>query len=216
MKVGVDGVLLGAWATEEHPNHILDIGTGSGIIALMLAQRFKDATITAIEPNTKAHQQAQQNFAENKLGLDINLVQSTLQKFSTAQKFDLIVSNPPFFKQEVPSGNQDRDEARQAKHLPLSDLFFFAKKHLSKDGSIHLIYPSENSKEVINSAESNQLFLKEKMIIIPAEGKISKRTLFSFSFVDQKAVEAQIVIEKERNHFTEEYIALTKEFYLNF
>ena len=140
MKVGVDGVLTGAWATHESPNTILDIGTGSGLIALMLQQRFPTATVFAIEPNSNAFQQAQGNFKTN--AANIHLLQESLQNSHFLQKFDLIVTNPPFFKENVASNDLNRDEARQEKFLPLNELLKICTSLLEPDGKLVFIYPT--------------------------------------------------------------------------
>lgn len=216
MKIGVDGVLLAAWSQIDSPEFILDIGTGSGVIASILQQRFPKSSIDAIEPNAIAFQQAKENFKLLPFSNPIHVFQSKLQNFEKNVAYDLIVSNPPFFKEEVSSGDENRDEARQAKFLPLDSFFEKTAALLSKNGVFNFIYPTSDCATILEKSKQHNFNLIRQTTILPTPEKPSKRTLFSFSKQKHTPVTDQLIIEFERGEFTNEYKELTKEFYLNF
>lgn len=216
MKVGVDGVLIGSWAKHHNPATILDIGTGSGLIALMLQQRYPSATITGIEPNVNAYQQALGNFKNSNFKHQPIVKQTSLADFNSIEKFDLIVSNPPFFKEAVSSDNNDRDQARQASFLPLDEIFDFANKHLSPTGTLNLVYPTNDLKQIETIATHYQLSIKRLCTILPNVEKPSKRILIELGLSPSTTEKETILIETSRHQYSNEYKDLTKDFYLNF
>ena len=145
MKVGVDGVLIGAWTDINNPGNILDIGTGSGLISLMMQQKYTNASITAIEPNYLAFKEAQENFKSYDSNNKPKIILSKLEDLNTSKLFDLIISNPPFFDELVTSGDINRDQARQAVFLPLEEFIEGSAKILSKTGFFNFIYPTHKT-----------------------------------------------------------------------
>jgi len=214
MKVGTDGVLLGAWAGTTAPEKILDIGTGTGLIALMLAQRFPEASITAIEPNEDALSDARLNFENSPFSERLNLIHSNLEHFRTEIEFDLIVSNPPFFTNSLISENKGRTEARHNLSLS-SEALAKATELLSEDGKMSVIYPTETYQSFNQSMQSIGFKVERKTEVKPTQEKGFHRVLAEFGRDANQRDEAELVIEKYGRHqYSEEYIQLTENFYL--
>lgn len=214
MKVGTDGVLLGAWAPATKANHILDVGTGTGLIALQMAQRNHYAMVTAIEIDASAATQAKENVDSSPWADRINVICSDFRDFQSEIKFDLIVSNPPYFMDALKCPNKQRNMARHTGGLNYDSLFRHAARLLLKDGVISIIIPAEVESAVIDAAWNHRLIPSNCMRVITKPGKPCKRVLLTFSFQYKEYVEESICIEVEHNFYTPEYIALTKDFYL--
>ena len=216
MKVGTDGVLLGAWASANNPNNILDIGTGTGLISLMLAQRYK-ANITAIDIDRDSFLQSTENLRNSPWADKLNSLQISLQEFAKTcnTKFDLIVSNPPYFDNSLKSIDDKRTKARHTDTLSFSDLVTNAKKLLDKDGIFSVIIPSETEILFCNIAKNNNLFCIKKTYIKPTPNKPAKRILLQFSMIETKLIISELIVEITRHNYTVDYINLTKDFYLN-
>lgn len=213
MKVGTDGVLLGAWASADNPERILDIGTGSGLIALMLAQRFPDAMITGIEIDKAAAEEAKDNFERSPFRDRLNVVHSSIQDFQTNEKFDLIVSNPPFFEWTHPT-ESSRNTARQQSELTFEELLFHSVRLFSKNAAACYIIPFENETDFSDRAKELNLFPQKLTRIRGNENTPIKRSLLKLSDKPVTPVTDELIIELARNVYTEDYISLTKEFYL--
>lgn len=214
MKVGTDGVLLGAWAPAAKAKHILDVGTGTGLIALQMAQRNQYAMVTAIEIDASAATQAKENVDNSPWADRINVICSDFRDFQSEIKFDLIVSNPPYFMDALKCPNKQRNMARHTGGLNYDLLFRNAAHLLLKDGVISIIVPAEVERAVIDAAWDHKLIPSNCMRVITKPGKPCKRVLFTFSFQYKEYVEENLCIEVEHNNYTPEYIALTKDFYL--
>lgn len=216
MKVGTDGVLLGAWASCENVGKILDVGSGTGLISIMLAQRNAHCEIVGLEIEEDAYNQSVDNVSASPWSDRISILHDSLQKFSEGnnEKFDLIVSNPPFFSNSEKASNSKRTLARHTDRLSFEDLVFFSEKRLSSEGVFSLIIPIEVSDEFIFLANENKLFLNRKTIVHPNFIRPAKRVLLEFSRTKYPFVENSLTIEIERHIYTEEYIRLTKDFYL--
>ncbi len=177
MKVGTDGVLLGAWCPlKSKPNKILDIGTGTAIIAMMVAQRNSTATITAIEIDEKALIDANFNVENCPWANRIKIIQRSLQEFTPTLKFDSIISNPPFFENSLKSNSGGKIKARHTDSLHYSDILNFASNHLSKIGVLHLILPVENAEKCIETAIEGGFYLKRICKVQPVPHKNAHRT----------------------------------------
>ncbi len=217
MKVGTDGVLLGAWADFTGCRSILDVGTGSGLIALMAAQRTSLAKITAVEVDSDAARQAAENVGNSSFKDRITLFPLSFQDFvsSTTGKFDAVVCNPPFFVNSLPSPDVKRTEARHADLLTLNDLFELSKKLLSGTGTLSLIYPFQERAEIMSVAERHDLFLWRETIVYPTPTAPPKRILWQFSVEKPEYVNRNgLIMEEERHVYTPEFCQLTKDFYL--
>lgn len=213
MKIGTDGVLLGAWVNAENPQKILDIGTGTALILLMLAQRFPDSELTGIEIDENAFEEAEFNISQSKFHDRCEVFHSSLQEFNSEEKFDLIVSNPPFFEL-THKENSSRNTARQQSDLTFKELILNAEKHLSSNGKFAVIIPFESEKYFINLASNFNLFPTKITRVKGNENASFKRSLLLFSRNEMEAEIDELIIEISRNIYTEEYISLTKDFYL--
>lgn len=216
MKVGVDGVILGAYARVTNPCNILDIGTGSGLIALMLQQAYPNSDIYALEPNEVAFEQAKANFNQSPFRSNPYIIATTLQDFTPAKRFDLIVCNPPFYKENVSSQDANRDQARMSKFLPLSELIQKAKQLLSNSGYFYFIYPSSEEEKIDNEIKKAELYTNSKLYIYPKRTKNHNRIIYKVSKHILKFRTEELIIETARHDYTKDYITLTKPYYLNF
>jgi tRNA1Val (adenine37-N6)-methyltransferase len=220
MKVGTDGVLLGAWCNvDDYPDTILDIGSGTGVIALMLAQRSDAMTIDAVEVDENAYEQTVANFEESDWGDRLFCYSSTFQSFATEiaeeeETYNLIVSNPPFYTDDFESDNGARNKARFTSALSFEELLSGVSKILSSDGIFALIIPAKEKDNFINLAEKSNLFLNRVCSVQGNPTSEIKRALLEFSFHQKTIIEEHLIIEKERHQYTKEYINLSKDFYL--
>ena len=214
MKVGTDGVLLGAWATLYTGNQILDIGSGTGLISLMLAQRFSDAFIAAVELDTAAYNQAKENFLNSKFRNQLKIHHLPIQELEETTKFDLIVSNPPFFIGNDRVEFDARKKARQQETLTFEELLLKSARLLDEKGSACYIIPYDLESNFLEIAESLQLFPSKILHVKGNYEAETKRSLIELKFNAQELEEDELIIEIERHQYTQEYINLTKEYYL--
>lgn len=218
MKVGTDAVLLGSWVNTSNAKTILDIGTGTGIIALMLAQK-SDAAIDAIDIDKNAFVQASENIAGCKWHERIQIHHISLQQYSTecAHKYDLIVSNPPYFVDSSKALEESRTNARHTDQLPFAGLLNGVLNLLNPTGSFYVILPTKESLVFRDMAEEQNLFLTKLTRVITLADRPEKRLLMQFEFTKKTVEENSITIEKDERHsYTDEYKELTKDYYLAF
>lgn len=213
MKVGTDGVLLGAWTDVSTSKRILDIGTGSGLVALMLAQRC-DASITAIDIDADAVKQAQINIEASSWKERMEVFHTDLCDFSPQCLFDTIVSNPPYFVDSLKCSDIQRNTARHNDTLTSEQLLENASRLLHPEGELSLILPFEQNEATIHTAQRFGLYPTKHTQIITRPGLPPKRSLFAFKKHPETYIPQDLVIELERHVYSTEYIALTKDFYL--
>jgi tRNA1Val (adenine37-N6)-methyltransferase len=213
MKVGTDGVLLGAWTDCENAERILDVGTGSGLIALMLAQRSQ-TDIDAIDVDENAYKQSSVNFHNSIFSRRINNYHMDFRQYTTRKTYDLIVSNPPYFTNSMQSPDKNRSTARHTHQLDFETLLRKSNQLLSDNGRLSIILPYESLIVIQEIAERNQLHLSRKTIVRPLENHPPKRVLLEFSKVISDTEENELFIEKSRRVYSDDYICLTKDFYL--
>ncbi len=214
MKVGTDGALLGAWSDVSKANKILDIGTGTAIIAMMVAQRNSTAEITAIEIDEKALIDANFNVKNCPWTNRIKIIQSSLQEFTPTLKFDSIISNPPFFENSLKSNSRSKIKARHTDSLHYSDILNFASIHLSNIGVLHLILPVENAEKCIETAIEGGFYLKRICKVHPVPNKNAHRFVFELTKTATPTITESLIIETGKRHdYSQNYIALTKAFY---
>ncbi len=216
IKIGTDSVLLGAWVDVCKIGNILDIGTGCGLIALMLAQR-SNAIIDAIDIDESCHNESKLNFAKSKWSNRLNSILCSLQEYSLIcpQKYDLIVSNPPFYSDSLKSNNNKKNIARHNVTLTFDDIIKGASILLKNEGRLALILPYTEGRNFILEASKNGLFCIRKTNVRTTTKSETKRLLMEFSF-DAKAVREDILtIYDSSKKYSVEYISLTKTFYLN-
>lgn len=216
MKVGTDGVLIGSWAGKKtQPVRILDVGTGTGLIALMMAQRFPKAIIHALEIEPEAAKQAEENVSRSPYAHRVKIEHSDFFNWNTAEPFDLIVSNPPFFEYAHPSGSVERDLARHGTSFSLQKFLPAASALLSDHGTVAVIIPIDGISAM--SSNSGNLDLTRICKIAPKHQKPFHRAMLEYGSRLTKPEQSQLTIEMgERHRYTPEYKALTGEFYLNF
>ncbi|MBC8769057.1 methyltransferase [Arenibacter sp. BSSL-BM3] len=217
MKIGTDGVLLGAWTSlEQQPLSILDIGAGTGIIALMLAQRSNADSIDAMEINEDAYEQCMENFESSDWADRLFCYHASLDEFvdELDDKYDLIVSNPPFYSEMVSSGDESRDTARQSQSMPFEELLSGVAQLMSLNGTFSTIIPYKEEEEFLNLARNFNLFPKRITRVKGNPKSEIKRSLIEFQFGDIAGTTSNLTIELERHKYTREYVDLTKDFYL--
>ena len=216
MKINTDSVLIGAWAEAEKAKSILDIGTGTGIIALMLAQRSR-ATIDAIDIDKDACMQAIDNFARSKWKSRLKVVAAPLQEFSPPQKYDIVVSNPPYFP--CPSSHKEKKGA-QAKYthkLSFSELADGVVRLLSEKGKFFVIFPIHEGAYFTNEAEKRKLFLTDYIWVKTIHNKkFPKRILMRFEFTQRPIDDDKILVIQNDKGYTDEYKKLTRDYYMKF
>ena len=217
MKVNTDGVLLAALIQSENPKKILDIGTGTGLIALMLAQRFSAATIDAVEIDQKAANRAGENFSESPFSDRLKSFHSSIEDFfiKNSELYDLIVSNPPFYSEDYRSENQQRDLARFQEAMPFEDLIDAAALLLSENGIFSVIIPYKVEERFIDLCAEVELFPIKVTRVKGSHKTPIVRSLLAFKRYELAVLVAdELVIEINRHEYTDDYIELTNAFYL--
>jgi tRNA1Val (adenine37-N6)-methyltransferase len=218
MKIGTDGVVLGAWApVEQNPFSILDIGTGTGIIALMLAQRSNATQIDALEIDEKAYEQATNNFENSPWNDRLYCFHAGLDEFmeEPEDEYDLIVSNPPFYTEDYKTNDVQRDLARFQDALPFEDLIEAADLLLSENGILAVIIPFKEEERFLAIAHEFELYPTKITRLKGTPTTEIKRSLLALSRNQKSDLSIdELTIEISRHEYTPEYIALTKEFYL--
>jgi tRNA1Val (adenine37-N6)-methyltransferase len=218
MKTGTDGVLLGASVKLDSAENILDIGTGSGLIALMIAQR-SNAHIDAVELDKDSAEQASENFKTSKWSERLEVFHDSIQKYASAseKKYDVIVCNPPFFSNSLKSSiHKKKNRARHNDELPFDELMSSAKKLMKEDASFWLIIPDQESFMLESLALEAGLFLNFELEIFSKEGKAVNRKIMKFTTIEYSKEKEKLTIRNADHSFTSEYIELTNKFYLNF
>lgn len=216
MKVNTDGVLIGAWTQVDNVKNVLDIGTGTGLIALMLAQR-SNASITGIEIEPKAAEEATHNARHSKWNERITILPVSFQQFvaTTELRFDLIVSNPPFFSNSAKNTNPDLSVARHNHLLPFGDIISGAFKMLTSHGRLSLILPSSAASGFILMAQKQGLFLHRITGVKPFPDKDVNRVLIEFGKQNQEVSDNEIsVYDHSKKEYSTEFKLLTRDFYL--
>ena len=218
MKIGTDGVLLGAWTPINHnPESVLDIGTGTGIIALMIAQRSNAIQIDALEIDEDAYEQATDNFENSPWNDRLYCFHAGLDEFiaEPEDEYDLIISNPPFYSEDYKSNNEQRDLARFQEAMPFEDLIEAADLLLSEYGIFSVIIPFKEEEKFIAIAAEYELFPFKITRVKGTPTTEIKRSLLAFSRMERNPFPIdELIIEIERHQYTPEYISLTKDFYL--
>ena len=219
MKVGTDGVLLGILAPTIDSGRILDIGTGTGLVGIMLSQRCPQAMVTGVELDANAAKQAEENATST--GWNIKIINKSIQDFSfqCEEKFDLIVSNPPNFINSLKAPEKNRNTARHTDELSFEELIESAEKLLSEEGKFSVIIPYSEEENFIGIANKRNLIAESSVRIIPKVGKEPKRSVITFCRCKNKINcninVTELVIEKEERHcYSDEFKNLTADFYL--
>lgn len=217
MKIGTDAVLLGAWTSIEHnPFNVLDIGAGTGILSLMMAQRSNAEQIEAIEIDDEAFEQCVENFENSPWNDRLFCFHASLIEYIEAvdETFDLIICNPPFYSEDFKTQDKARDLARFSDAMPLEHIIFAVVHFLSDTGRFSIIVPFKEETNVIEEASLINLWPNRILRVRGNESSNLKRSLIEFSYTKSTVKISELTIETERHQYTPEYIALTKDFYL--
>ena len=213
MKVGTDGVLLGSWVNCLNAKKILDIGAGTGLISLMIAQRNNECNITAVEIDKETSEEANININNSKWRDRISIINISINNFITSDKFDFIVSNPPYFPANF--SKNKRAIARHTNLLSFQDLIRTTVKLLSSKGIFAVILPKIAETIFCKTANANKLFLIRICQVKWQKNSDVKRVLLEFSFEKSSLDSDSLVIEESRHIYTNKYIDLCQDFYLN-
>jgi len=217
MKVNTDGVLLGAWANANHAATILDIGTGTGVIALMMAQKNSEAFIKAIDIDKDSFLHAQENFSNSPWSNRLEAHFSALQNFNPSQKFDLIISNPPYFRNDLKTTNPQKNIAKHSSALSYEELLSGINRLLSETGKTFLVIPIFNYDIVSIIAMKENLFVSSLMEVIAVADKNPYLVLLQLErHAKQNILNKNITIKDQQGNFTTDYIAMTRDYYLKF
>ena len=227
MKVGTDGVLLGAWAgTTDSPaantdktspvDRILDVGTGSGLIALMLAQRFPNAIIDGIDIDPSAVLQAKDNFSASPFSTRLHAYSSPLQEWQPQEKYDMIVSNPPYFSNSLLCPDDMRTRARHAESLSFADLLAHSNRLLTQAGTLSLVLPADAEKAILAEARLQHLYCVRLCRVHTTANKPAKRILVTFSHQTPATTltPETLCLSTPAHPRSPAYSALTQDFYL--
>jgi tRNA1Val (adenine37-N6)-methyltransferase len=218
MKIGTDGVLLGAWCPiDNYPFSVLDIGAGTGILSLMLAQRSNAEQIDSLEIDEKAYEQCVENFENSPWSDRLFCFHAGLDEFvdEPEDEYDLIISNPPFYSEDFKSDNSQRDLARFQDALPFEDLIEAANLLLSENGVFAVIIPFKEEENFIDLCAEVELYPVKVTRVKGTPTTAIKRSLLAFKRYELSTLTAdELIIETSRHQYTEDYINLTKEFYL--
>jgi tRNA1Val (adenine37-N6)-methyltransferase len=215
MKVSTDAVLIGSWVQAGNSKHILDIGTGTGVIALMLAQK-SNALLDAIEIDKQACQQAEENFRLSPWNDRLNVTHGCFQEFSKQQKnkYDLIVTNPPYFHHAPKPLQESRFNARHCEALTFDELIEGVLITLNENGRFCVILPYREGLEFMDKAQRRGLFCHHLLRVKTKTDRAEKRLIMEFGFEFKSLSEDEIVIQQDDGSVTTEYVELTKDYYL--
>lgn len=214
MKVGTDGVLLGCWTDVPAEGSVLDIGTGSGLIALMIAQRT-NAQIDAIDIASDAYEQACVNFAQSPWNERLKAYIAPIQEWQHKALYDLIISNPPYFNNSLKNPDKGRELARHTDSLSYAELIAHSVRLLKEKGRLSIILPAEAESEVCTIADAHGLYLSRVTRVYSKECKPVRRVLLSWTKqADSIVREDRLVLENAEGGRSTQYQELAKDFYL--
>lgn len=216
MKVGTDGVLIGAWADVSCAKTVLDVGTGTGLVALMAAQRCQ-ANITAVEIDRDAVTEATYNFEISPWKERLSVIHTDFNDFCRLcnEKFDLVVSNPPYFINSLECPDEKRGQARHTSALSYEMLLAGACRLLTETGCVCIITPADVECVIESIVIANNMNVSRKTYVKPTPESSPKRIMWKISHCSKICITDCITIEKERHIYTDDYISLTKDYYLN-
>ncbi|NVK09997.1 MAG: methyltransferase [Tenacibaculum sp.] len=220
MKVGTDAVLLGAWCNlGDFPDAMLDVGSGTGVISLMLAQRSDAMTIDAVEVDGDAYQQTVENFEQSDWGdrlfcYNASFVEFAEEMSEEEEEYDIIVSNPPFYTDNYETEDLARNKARFTSSLSFEELLKGVSEILSENGRFSTIIPFKEEVDFIKLAKKHNLYLNRVCRVKGNPMSEIKRSLLELSFTESSIQEEELIIETKRHQYTDAYINLTKDFYL--
>jgi len=213
MKVGIDSVLLGAWTPTKGAKNILDLGCGTGLLALMMAQK-SEAEIAAVEIEKKAFAQAQKNIANAPYADRITLHHKAIQTFQSDKTYELIISNPPYFESSLKARDTSRTLARHNDSLTLEELFAHSRRLLSAQGHLCLIFPFASRHRLLTSAADKGFYPSHMLMVKGKEHKAYNRLLINFSTSKSACKKESLSIYDSAGKYSPEFRKLTEDFYL--
>ncbi|MCH2231989.1 MAG: methyltransferase [Crocinitomicaceae bacterium] len=213
MKVGTDAMLLGAFSDVDLKTKGLDVGSGTGVLSLMCAQRNSNLLITAIEIDELACKEAKENFQSSSFADQLSIINSDFLQFDTADQFDFIISNPPYYQSRLENIDKRKSNARHEISLPKAKFVNKVADYLTEDGEFWFIVPFEDSKGWEHELSHAGLFLNQRIDVYGKEGGPFVRSICRASRIQSKVVVDEFTIRKSDFSYTEEYIELTKEFH---
>jgi len=223
MKVTTDGCLFGAWAgkkirsTKSEVRNTLDVGTGTGLLSLMIAQQ-SNAKIDAIEIDKETYEQAKENIAKSPWADRINVIHGDVKEFSGLKQYDVIISNPPFYENELKSGSSKKNKAHHDDSLLLDDLLTIIQQNLKSDGEFYLLLPYKRNDEIETCFTKNKLTITQKTLVKQSTQHSYFRILLSGKHSENKKedfITSEIAIRNKEEKYTPEFIDLLKEYYLH-
>jgi tRNA1Val (adenine37-N6)-methyltransferase len=219
MKVCTDSCLFGAWIADKiekkiiHPKRILDIGSGTGLLSLMLAQK-SNAEIDAVEIDQNSFLQTKENFAASQWDQQLHAFQADITNWRSSTKYDLIISNPPFFENDLKSAIQHKNVAKHHDALTLADLLNSIKKHLSNEGNFAVLLPFHRTEYFKKIAGENHFYLIEELLVKQTPHHSYFRSLLFFGTKKETIISKELVIKIDKN-YSAEFNALLKDYYLS-
>lgn len=219
MKVCTDACLFGAWFSTNYQlsttNHVLDIGTGTGLLSLMFAQKNPGAIIDAVEIDPAAATQAAANFQQSPWGNRLNLLHTSIQQFYSSHPYNLIISNPPFFENDLKSPNAKRNSALHSAALTLEELLSSIHRLLAADGTFAILLPFHRTGHFINLAAQKNYQPQQQVFIKQTLNHPFFRTILLFSNHQTPANTSTLIIKNEINQYTPAFTTLLKDYYLH-
>ncbi len=216
MKVSTDAILFGSWAKCHNARNVLDIGTGTGILALMMAQKNPDAAIDAIEIDADSLLQAKENFARSKWNKSITAIHTSLQRFTNDKKYDVIISNPPYFINQLKAPDTRKSTAKHTNELSYQELVSGINRLLHDEGCTLLMLPYKNFDLIENELMKYNLFINETLTVFSVEGKTNPYLVLSKATRKHAAaINKTINIRNSDMSYSKDFRELTKEFYLS-
>ncbi len=216
-KVGTDSVILGSWTRLNGDETILDIGTGTGILALMLAQRLKSGHVLALEPEREAYLIAEQNFIQSNFSSKLVVVNEPLQKVVTSSKFDLIITNPPYFIDSTKNSNSSSTRARHTVDLTFTEIIDFSFKHLTESGRLNVVLPLRESELFKKEALHVGFFKTKELLIHSFEDSGVKRVCSEYTISSTTLISEELFIRNRvDNSYSEGYRNLTSSYHTHY
>ena len=216
MKVNTDSVLLGAWTKiVENAKTALDIGSGTGLLALMLAHKNNDIEIDAIEIEKNAFLESKENFENSKWKKRLTSIPISLQNFNPPTKYDCIITNPPYFLNSLKNEMKTKRLARHTDSLSFEEIIEFCLKHLTSKGKLHLVLPKTEAETFIELSTNKNLYLNKRCNIKPNSDKPINRVMMELSLTKVDLLVEEMEVYKSQNVYSDKHFELTKEFYLD-